>query len=184
MKKPENKKMYFFIVGHAEVENINDLSKEFANIRESIKNDEFINQIPSVHSSLKAFHANKDAREIQERVFRVLKATDFSFFAVVIEKDLNQFIYKFNGSRKQYYAYLVERLLENRLHHYCEIDIYFAKMKNVTHEENMWQAIENAQKRFEEKWNYKNQNKNSSFYATTIPDSWSAAGRLLSVVPS
>ena len=153
------KASHFFIVGHAEIENLNELAKEFSCIRENIKHDQFINQIPSVHSSLKAFHANKDAREIQERVFRVLKRTDFSFFAVVIEKDMNQFVQKFNGSRKQYYAYLVERLLENRLHQFCEIDIYFAKMHSVTHEENMWQAIEKAQERFEEKWNYKNRNK-------------------------
>jgi hypothetical protein len=185
MKKQENKKMYYFvdesgdpnflgkgkvdlvetgkssqyfIVGYAEIEYINALSKKFSQLRDDIRNDEYLNQIPSVKSSLKCFHANKDSREVQERVFRILHDLDFTFFAVVIEKKTKQFLEQFGGKRGRYYAYIVERLFENRLHLYKEIDIYFAKFHNVIHDKNMWNALENAKDRFSQKWNHTHEN--------------------------
>ncbi|MCF7929728.1 MAG: DUF3800 domain-containing protein [Spirochaetales bacterium] len=97
MKKQENKKMYYFvdesgdpnflgkgkvdlvktgksskyfIVGYAEIEDINALTKQFTQLRNEIREDEYLNQIPSVKSSLKCFHANKDSREVQKHVER------------------------------------------------------------------------------------------------------------------
>jgi len=42
--------------------------------------------------------------------------------------------------------------MENRLHLYPEIDIYFSKMDAVTNEENMWAALDRAKDRFLQKW--------------------------------
>ena len=104
---------------------------------------------------MRCFHANKDCREVQERVFKALHACEFSFHAVVLEKKIDQFISKFHGKRSVLYSYMVERLMENRLHIHPEIDIYFAKLDSVINEENMWGALDNAKDRFYKKWNRK-----------------------------
>jgi hypothetical protein len=76
----------YFMVGYIELADPQELARKFTEIREKIANDEFINVIPSVHNSLRCFHANKDCREVQERVFKALKEINFTFHAVVVEK--------------------------------------------------------------------------------------------------
>ncbi len=137
----------YFMVGYLELESPQELNHRFTAIREELAADEFINVIPSVHHSLRCFHANKDCREVQERVFKALKAVDFRFHAVVITKRMDQFLGKFQGQRGNLYGYMVERLMEQRLHLYPAIDIYFAKMDSVINEENMWLALEHAKAR-------------------------------------
>ena len=137
----------WFMVGYLELSDHKALSKRFAKIREEIASDEFINVIPSVKNSLHCFHANKYCREVQERVFKALKATHFHFHAVVIQKKINQCLSKFQGRKGNLYSYLVERLLEQRLHIYPEIYIYFTKLDSVINEENMWGALEKAKGR-------------------------------------
>lgn len=69
-----------------------------------------------------------------------------------MEKRIDQFITRFQGKQSALYAYLVERLMGNRLHIYTETDIYFSKMGAVTNEENMWIALDKARERFASKW--------------------------------
>ena len=76
----------WFMVGYIELSDNNTLHKMFSEIRKEIAEDEFLNIIPSVHNSIKCFHANRDCREVQERVFKALKQIDFRFRVVVIEK--------------------------------------------------------------------------------------------------
>lgn len=148
----------YFIVGYLQMDNPNLLVKEFSKIRQELDNDDYLKDIPSLKSSKQCFHANKDCREVQERVFKVLKHLNWEAYSVVIEKKTEQFTNRFHCKKGEFYSYLIERLFENRLHLYPEIDIYFAKMKNVTHAENMWQAIEKAKQRFMGKWGIDNQN--------------------------
>lgn len=142
----------YFIVGYIELEDHLRLTREISRIRVDLQKDEYLQNIPSLSSSLSCFHANKDCREVQERFFKILKQTDFKGFAVVLEKKFDLFISKFKGKKGNLYAYLVERLFENRLHQYDDIDIYFSKVHNVIHEKNMWSAIEKAKVRFYKKW--------------------------------
>ncbi len=142
----------YFMVGYLELSDPQELHRRFQAIREEVIADDFLNAIPSVKHSVKCFHANKDCREVQERVFKALKETEFNFHAVVMEKRIDQFITRFHGKQSVYYAYLVERLMENRLHLYPKIDIYFSKMGAITNEENMWAALDRSKERFLQKW--------------------------------
>jgi hypothetical protein len=141
----------YFMVGYLELSDPQELHRRFQAIRQEVAADDFLNAIPSVKHSVKCFHANKDCREVQERVFKALKETEFSFHAVVMEKRIDQFITRFHGKQSVYYAYLVERLMENRLHLYPKIDIYFSKMGAITNEENMWAALDRSKERFLQK---------------------------------
>ncbi len=142
----------FFMVGYLELGAIGNFDRRFAAIREEIARDDFLNVIPSIQHSLRCFHANKDCREVQERVFKALREVDFKFHATVIHKKIDQFLSKFHGKKSDFYAYMVERLMENRLHLYPSIDIYFSKMDSVINEENMMLALERARDRFVKKW--------------------------------
>jgi len=142
----------WFMVGYIELSDNNALHKLFSGIRKEISEDEFLNVIPSVRHSLKCFHANRDCREVQERVFKALKQIDFRFRAVVIEKKIDQFISKFQGKKSNLYSYLVERLLEKTLHLFPCIDIYFAKLDSVINDENMRNALNSAKLRMLKKY--------------------------------
>lgn len=62
----------------------------------------------------------------------------------------------FDLKEKKVYRHLVSKLLENRLHLYSEIDLYFSSMGNVVRQETMEDAIRCAIQKFQEKWGYEN----------------------------
>jgi uncharacterized protein DUF3800 len=142
-----------FIVGYLETKNHNELTRRLNALREEIKSDEYLKDIPSVKKTLKHFHAKDDCSEVREKVFKAIKDMDFEAFIIVARKDSAQFIKKFGGKDRNFYSYLVEKLFENRLHLYSEMDIYFSKMGNIVREHNMRDALEKAKVSFNEKWN-------------------------------
>lgn len=184
MKKTEQKKTYFyvdesgdtvffdrhgndlvasgvasrvFIVGYYETTDPNDIHKRLESIRVEIRDDPYLKSIPSLRKSLVHFHAKDDCPEVRERVFREIFNMDISCFVMVARKNPDQFKKKFNGKVGRVYEYLVEKLFENRLHLYSDIDIYFSKMGNVLREENMKSALNNAKYLFFQKWGHENE---------------------------
>lgn len=104
------------------------------------------------------FHANKDCAEVREKVFKLLKQQDFTFYCVVARKKEELWRKKFNHSQKQLYKYLVSKLLENRLHLYRQIYLYFSAMGSTVHQSSMQEAVNNAISTFNEKWKTENSN--------------------------
>jgi hypothetical protein len=145
-----------FIVGYLETKNHNELTRMLNDVREEIRNDEYLKGIPSVEKSLKHFHAKDDCSEVREKVFKAIKGMDIDVFIIVARKDPAQFISKFGGKGRKLYSYLVEKLFENRMHLYSEMDIYFSKMGNTIREQNMKDALEKAKVVFREKWGKEN----------------------------
>lgn len=185
MREPQNIKMYFyvdesgdpvilgrkgkdlmseglvsktFIVGYIEVTDPHHLTSVLDDLRKEIVADEYLAGIPSLSSTSKGFHANKDCAEVKERVFRVLKSADFKCFAVVARKNEKMFRNKFDLEPSKLYHFLVSKLFENRLHLYKKIDIYFASMGNIVREKNMRDAIDQAIGTFNRKWGKENSN--------------------------
>lgn len=186
MKKTESKKMYYyfdeaghpnilgrkgknllelglvskvFMVGYLEIENPKELARALRDLQTQICNDEYLKEIPSVvEKTSKCFHACNDCSEVREKVFKLLKQYDFSFYCVVARKNVDLFRKKFNLSEKELYKYLVAKLLENRLHLYSEIDCYFSSMGSVVRKETMQSAINSAISTFNEKWHKDNMN--------------------------
>jgi len=91
------------------------------------------------------------SKEVKERVFKLLKQTDFKALIVVARKNEALFRKKFNFPQQKLYEYLVARLFENRLHLYRQIDIYFAEMGNTVRERDMRASLEQAMSLFKEK---------------------------------
>lgn len=147
-----------FMIGYLESKNPKELSNALLNLKKQIASDEYYSQIPSIKNTAKMFHANKDCAEVREKVFRLLKKSDWNFYCIVARKSLDRFIRKFDLNSAKIYEYLVASLLENRLHQYSEIDCYFSAMGNTVRKQNMENAIKNAITRFEKKWGKKNEN--------------------------
>ena len=147
-----------FMVGYLETKEPHEFRKALENLREQIAQDEYFAEIPSIESTKKMFHANKDCSEVREKVFKLLKNIDFDFYCIVARKNLDLFRKKFDLKPAKVYEYLVSKLLENRLHLYKNIDCYFSSMGNVVRKENMQNAIKNAICTFEKKWKLKNEN--------------------------
>ena len=147
-----------FMVGYLECKNPKEFTKSLNALRAELAGDEYLSAIPSFHHSLEMFHANKDCAEVREKVFKLLKKQDFSFYCIVARKNESLWRKKFNLSQKQVYKYLVSKLLENRLHLYSKIDLYFSAMGSTVHQTSMQEAVNNAISDFNEKWHTENQN--------------------------
>jgi len=147
-----------FMVGYVEIADPKGLNRKLIELRNELAADEYLKGIPSMSSSIVAFHANKDCSEVREKVFRILREAQYQAFAVVARKDEHLFRKKFDLKPAKLYEYLVSKLFENRLHLYSSIDIYFASMGNTVREANMRMAIESAREAFKEKWGKENSN--------------------------
>lgn len=146
-----------FMVGYLSVRDPQSCRKALSELHDRLINDEFLIDIPSMQKSTRfSFHACKDCPEVRAEVYRLLKKLDIEFYCIVARKDANRFRRMFDLKEKELYKYLVKKLLENRLHLYSEIDLYFSSMGNVVRKETMEEAIQGAIHRFKEKWGHEN----------------------------
>lgn len=133
-----------FMVGYLETVSPKDFTKALNDLRSELAADDYLREIPSFHHSLEMFHANKDCSEVREKVFKLLKTQNFSYYCIVARKNEDLFRKKFNMSQKALYKYLVSKLLENRLHQFKNIDLYFSSMGSVVRQSSMQQAVDAA----------------------------------------
>lgn len=77
-----------FMVGYFESKNPKELSKNLESLRQEIINDDYYKEIPSIKKTAKMFHATDDCQEVREKVFRLLKKSDFTFYCIVARKKI------------------------------------------------------------------------------------------------
>lgn len=133
-----------FMVGYLETANPSECRRQLLALHDKLIHDEYLSTVPSMQRTNKAFHANKDCHEVRAEVFRLLKQLDFKFYCIVARKDEARFRRMFEFKEKKIYKYLVSRLLENRLHLYPKIDLYFSAMGNVVRQDTMQEAVNDA----------------------------------------
>ncbi|SHK79429.1 DUF3800 domain-containing protein [Fibrobacter sp. UWEL] len=147
-----------FMVGYLETKNPKELTKSLNALHKEICEDELLQGIPSMEKTKVAFHAAKDCAEVRDRVFRLLKNLDFTYYCVVLRKKEDFFRNRFEFKNTEIYKYAVKNLLENRLHLYSEIDCYFSALGNVVRKDTMQSAIDSAIEAFSSKWHHENKN--------------------------
>lgn len=148
----EGKTSKIFIVGFIATANPKEINRAMQEIHNAIINDPYLASIPSMSSTKTMFHANKDCAEVREKVFKVLRDSNFSFQCIVARKKLSIFRNKYGLVASELYRDLVSRLLKNRLHLNREIDCYFSSMQNVIWKESMEEAITQAKEKFRKQW--------------------------------
>ena len=147
-----------FMVGYLETKNPKELTKSLNALHKEICEDELLQGIPSMEKTRVAFHAAKDCPEVRDRVFRLLKTLDFTYYCVVLRKKEDFFRNRFAFKNTEIYKYAVKNLLENRLHLYAQIDCYFSSLGNVVRKDTMQSAIDSAIGAFSSKWHHESQN--------------------------
>ena len=147
-----------FSVGYIQTDNPHELFVQLENLRNEIMQDEYFKGVPSINNLKNGFHANKDCHEVREKVFKLLKKSDFEAYIIVARKTETIFRKKFNMSDKRLYKFLVAELLKERVHLYKYIDIYFSEMGNTISIQNMSDALNEAIAKFQYKWGKNNTN--------------------------
>ncbi len=148
----EGKTSKVFIVGFIYTEHPREIFEALKEVHEEIRNDKYLSSIPSIVSTNKMFHANKDCAEVREKVYKALKDLNFGFQCIVARKKLSVFKAKYNLTASLVYKDLVSRLMSNRLHLNMEVDCYFSAMRNVIKQEMMEDSIKDAIHNFSKKW--------------------------------
>jgi hypothetical protein len=133
-----------FMVGYIKTENPHELSVNLENLRLQLMEDEYLQSVPSVRNLKNGFHANKDCLEVREKVFKLLKKSDFEANVVVARKSVEFFRNKFGLNNKNLYKFLVSELLKNSASQCENIDIYFSVMGNIVNIQNMTEALDSA----------------------------------------
>lgn len=146
-----NKTSKVFMVGFIYTNNPRQIYESLKAIHDGIIEDEYLSSVPSIISTKRMFHANKDCAEVREKVYKTLAELDFGFQCIVARKDLSIFKSVYDLKTSNLYKDMVSKLMINRTHLNQKIDCYFSAMKNVVRKDIMEEAIRVAISDFSER---------------------------------
>jgi hypothetical protein len=106
------------ILGFIETENSNSLRKALAELHTQVAKDKYLQDIPSIRKTNRAFHAKDDAPEIRYLVYQLLTGLDFKAQFVIARKIEKVFQKRFHSRETEFYDHLVSQLFQNVLHRY------------------------------------------------------------------
>jgi len=143
------------ILGFIRTEKPEVIRKAINELREEIKKDEYLKDIPSVKKSLIAFHTTDDCPEVREKVYKSILELPFKAEFIVGRKIEKIFIKRHKKKPNLFYDDLVSKLFQNQLHKAEKNIIYFAVRGNRARQEPLEDAIRKAVMTFENKWKIK-----------------------------
>lgn len=143
------------ILGFIKTEEPKELREAIFQVREEIKNDSYLQSVPSVKKSLNYFHATDDCPEVREKVFKKLIGLNLKAEFIVARKIENVFRNKHKGKPNLFYDDLISKLFQNQLHSSKENIIYFSVRTNRARQAPLEEAIQKAVITFEIKWKTK-----------------------------
>ncbi|MEH2013844.1 DUF3800 domain-containing protein [Nostoc sp.] len=153
----------FFMVGIAQICQPEQVILELAELRTQLCNDPRFKDIPSMQPSAKktaiTFHAKDDHHDVRLEVFKLMQTFEVKIFvairckaelALATQKTYEALSKKIN--QDDIYDDLVKRLFKDRLHKASANHIVFARHGKTAREEALQQAINQAKKNFETRW--------------------------------
>jgi hypothetical protein len=154
------------MLGFIETDNPKTIRQELEKTRESIRNNDYLKDIPSLNKSLKFFHATDDCPEVRQAVYNCISKLNIKAQFVVARKIKGVFN-TYNYSENKFYDALISKLFSNILHRSKSNYIYFAKRGSRNRQEPLEQAIMNAKDSFERRFLIKI--KSDTFIQSQIP---------------
>ena len=154
------------MLGFIETDDPKIIRQELEKVRNKIKNDQYLQDIPSVSKSLKHFHATDDCPEVRQEVYRCISSLKFKSQFVVARKIENVF-QRHHYSENKFYDALISKLFKNVLHRSKKNYIYFSKRGSRNRQAPLEHAIEHAKSSFERKFLIKI--KSDTFIQSQIP---------------
>lgn len=143
------------ILGLIRLENPEDFRRTILELRETIKNDKYLENIPSISKTLVAFHAKNDCPEVKEKFYKLISTLDFKAEFIVARKKENIFKQKHSKSENVFYDDIFAKLFENKLHRTKQNVIYYAVRGDKNRQSKISEALQKAILLFENKWKIK-----------------------------
>ncbi len=178
MKEPKREKAYYFVdeagnpafynrrgefivgkegcskilmLGFVETDEPKAIRKELEKIRNKIKNNPYLKDVPSLKKSLIHFHATDDCAEVRQEVYKCISSLNFKSQFVVARK-IEGVFRKYDCNENKFYDTLISYLFKNILHRAENNFIYFSKRGSSNRQEPLEKAIEHAKGLFEKKF--------------------------------
>ena len=139
------------MLGFIETGEPKHIRQELSRVRDKIKNDSYLKDIPSITKSLKYFHATDDCPEVRQEVYKFISTLNFKSQFVIARKIENVFK-KYGCDESKFYNSLISHLFKNVLHRAENNFIYFSKRGSSNRQEPLERAIERAKNQFEKKF--------------------------------
>lgn len=139
------------MLGFIETDEPKHIRQALSQVREKVKNDPYLKDIPSLEKSLKYFHATDDCPEVRQEVYKCLSTLNFKSQFVVARK-IEGVFKKYGCDENHFYDSLISHLFKNVLHRAETNHIYFSKRGSSNRQEPLERAIERAKNKFETKF--------------------------------
>lgn len=140
------------ILGFLQTEQPEAIRKALEETRQQLAKDPYLEGVPSMEKTLRAFHAKDDVPEVRQAVYKTLQELPFRCQFIAARKRESTFRNTFGGREGAFYDHLVTHLFRNVLHRVTNNRIYFAARGSRKRQEPLRQAIGKAIAEFEEKW--------------------------------
>ncbi|MEK7729293.1 MAG: DUF3800 domain-containing protein [candidate division KSB1 bacterium] len=143
------------ILGFVSTEEPQVLRQGLSRLRAELAEDKYLQAVPSMQKSLRAFHAKDDCAEVRQAVFKLIVELPFKSQFVVARKIERVFTKTFARDEKKFYDSLIARLFENTLHLREVNHIYFARRGSRQRQQHFEAAIRDGMNNFEKRWQTK-----------------------------
>lgn len=137
------------VIGYIRTEDPAAIRKALAEARSTVRQDKYLQSIPSVQKSLNYFHAKDDCAEVRHMVYSAIKNLKFKSEFIVARKDEQRFKKIHLGKENIFYNDLVSKLFESRMHVSETSKIYFATRGNKDRQAPLSDAIQSSVLAFE-----------------------------------
>ncbi len=139
-------------IGFIETDQPSEIRRVIAEIHNQIAGDKYLQSIPSIVKTNRAFHAKDDAPEVRYLVYQALAKLNFKAQFVVARKIERVFRNSFDAKETKFYDHLVSQLFTNVLHRHAQNHVYFSQRGSKTRQANLEQAILKGTEKFESRW--------------------------------
>jgi hypothetical protein len=139
-------------LGFVESTDPGSIRRALAELHAQIAVDAYLQEIPSIWKTDRAFHAKDDASEVRYLVYQCLARQEFKAQFIVARKIEGIFRDSFHARETEFYDYLVSHLFDKVLHRHTHNRIYFAQRGTRKRQAALEQAIRRGVAAFEARW--------------------------------
>ncbi|MEK6752610.1 MAG: hypothetical protein AABZ00_10135 [Chloroflexota bacterium] len=155
-------------IGFIETDQPSVIRQTIADLHDQVAGDKYLQSIPSIIKTNRAFHAKDDAPEVRYLVYQTLAKLDFKAQFVIARKIERVFRNSFDAKETKFYDHLVSQLFTNVLHRHIQNHVYFSQRGSKTRQANLEQAISSGIEKFEARWAMKVDTKTRVIPQTTV----------------
>ena len=142
-------------LGFVETHDPAPIRHALAELHARVAADKYLQAIPSVQKTNRAFHAKDDSPEVRYLVYQTLSQLDFKAHFIVARKIERVFRNSFQAQESNFYDHLVSQLFTNVLHRFTHNRIYISQRGTRPRQASLENAIKQGVARFEARWEKK-----------------------------